>query len=240
MPVERPGFGVELQSAAKRLAAASWAGLIAGFLVGGIGGRLAMFVLRLTSDPSLRGAETDDGFIIGSFTTDTGFLILLTTAAGVIGGALYLLIRPFLPEDHRVAATALLAALLGAPAVIRPGGIDFTLLEPLTLAIGLFVIVPALQGAVTALAAERFLARAEASRSSNWILVIVMLLPIAATGIFGAALVAILFVGWAIARAYGTTLGLDRDRVVLAGRVVLIALGAWLLFVLQGDVRAIL
>ena len=38
---------------------------MAGLLVGGVGGRVAMLLLRLTSDPRLRGLETDDGFTIG-------------------------------------------------------------------------------------------------------------------------------------------------------------------------------
>src|SRR5687767_6116058 len=74
------------------------AGLICGAIIGGIGGRLAMFVLRLTSDDSLRGLETDDEFIIGSFTSSTFFLIFLTTIAGFAGGLLYLAVRDWLPR----------------------------------------------------------------------------------------------------------------------------------------------
>lgn len=48
-------------------------GLVTGLLIGGVGGRLAMFLLRLTSSESLHGVETDDGFIIGSLTSDTFF-----------------------------------------------------------------------------------------------------------------------------------------------------------------------
>lgn len=48
-------------------------GLVTGLLIGGVGGRLAMFVLRLTSSETLHGLETDDGFIVGSFTSDTFF-----------------------------------------------------------------------------------------------------------------------------------------------------------------------
>ena len=37
-----------------------------------------MLMLRLTSDPTLRGLETDDGFVIGRFSGDTVFLLILT------------------------------------------------------------------------------------------------------------------------------------------------------------------
>jgi hypothetical protein len=40
-----------------------------------VGGRLAMLLLRLTSDPVLRGVSTDDGFTIGRFSAQTIFLL---------------------------------------------------------------------------------------------------------------------------------------------------------------------
>ena len=50
----------DLAAVAKPLAAAITAGFVAGLTIGGVGGRLAMFVLRLTSDPAVRGLETDE------------------------------------------------------------------------------------------------------------------------------------------------------------------------------------
>ena len=44
------------------------AGAIAGLLIGGIGGRLAMLLLRLTSDEIVLGLTSDDGFEIGVVT----------------------------------------------------------------------------------------------------------------------------------------------------------------------------
>ena len=49
----------------------------AGFLVGGVGGRIAMFVLRLTSTDSVRGTQSDDGFTIGQLSGATVFLLSL-------------------------------------------------------------------------------------------------------------------------------------------------------------------
>jgi ABC-type maltose transport system permease subunit len=44
----------DLLASARRLSAGVVGGLATGALIGGVGGRLAMFVLRVTSDPSLQ------------------------------------------------------------------------------------------------------------------------------------------------------------------------------------------
>ncbi len=63
------------------------AGGLGGALIGGIGGRLAMFILRLTSSDAVRGVESDDGFIIGRFNViDTLNLIAATAVMGAIAG----------------------------------------------------------------------------------------------------------------------------------------------------------
>ena len=62
------------------------AGAISGALIGGVGGRIAMLVLRLTSSDRLRGATTDDGFEIGVITFATVQLIILTGIIGAVGG----------------------------------------------------------------------------------------------------------------------------------------------------------
>jgi hypothetical protein len=77
----------DLASPGATLASGVSAGFISGLLIGGVGGRLAMFLLRLTSDPALRGAQTDDGFTIGVFSTETLFLLGVTAGLGILGGA---------------------------------------------------------------------------------------------------------------------------------------------------------
>ena len=93
-------FRADALDALRFVAAGVVAGFVWGAVIGGLGGRIAMFVLRLTSDPRVRFLETDDGFGIGSFTFDTGFLVFLTAVVGVIGGVAYL-------------------------GVIEPGGVNF-------------------------------------------------------------------------------------------------------------------
>ena len=181
----------DVAAAARPLAAAVTAGFIAGLTIGGVGGRLAMFVLRLTSDPALRGLETDDGFTIGIFSGATLFLVFLTAIAGAVGGVAYLAVRAWLPKRARPWLFGTLTGVVGGALVIRPDGIDFTLLEPLWLAVVMFVALPASYGVAVSLLGERFLA--SDSFNGPWASVagLVLLLPL---GLFGPAGVAVLAV----------------------------------------------
>lgn len=119
------------------------AGGLGGFAFGGVGGRIAMFVLRLTSDDSVRGIESDDGFIIGRFdVADTGNLLFVTAVMGAIVGLIVVAGRPFLPKHGMPFAWALAGAITGGALLIQRDGVDFTLLEPHWLAVSLFVAIP--------------------------------------------------------------------------------------------------
>ena len=105
----------DLKASARRVSAAVVGGLVTGVVVGGVVGRFAMFVLRVTSDPSLHGVKTDDGFIIGRFSAETLFLLLATAALGVLGGILYLGVRRWLPERQRAALAGVFGGSSEAP-----------------------------------------------------------------------------------------------------------------------------
>jgi hypothetical protein len=170
------------------------AGLICGAVVGGVGGRLAMFVLRLTSDDALHGRETDDGFAIGAVTSATLFLILFAALLGAAGGLVYLGVREWLPPRWRPVLLALVGATVGGTMVIQPDGIDFTLLDPLWLAVVLFVLLPAGYGAGLSLLTERFVRSARWQRSRwRWIAVLPLGLVVLAGGLTG--LVVLLLAG---------------------------------------------
>ena len=144
-----------------RFGAAALGGMAAGFLVGGVGGRLAMFILRLTSDDSVRGIESDDGFTIGQITGESFFLIAATTLFGTVLAFGYLAVRRWLPERSRPLQAAVFFGLVGGAAVIKPDGVDFTFLDPLWLAVVLFVALPAGYGWLMAALVERLVARPE-------------------------------------------------------------------------------
>lgn len=138
------------------------AGAIAGFLVGGIGGRLAMLLLRLTSPEIVLGVTSDDGFVIGSVTAQTFQLMFGMTVLGAINGVLYATLRTAIPKRLRLLLWAGFAALFGGSIIVHEDGVDFTLLEPALLAILLFVALPGLAAALVVLLVERW------SRATPW------------------------------------------------------------------------
>lgn len=142
-------------------------GLLCGALIGGAGGRLAMLLLRITSDDSVRGLESDDGFTIGAFTGDTLFLVGATTFLGGLGGLAYMAVRGWLPARWRALLFGTLAAALGGFLVIRPEGVDFTLLAPVPLAVGLFIALPGAYGASLSLLTEKLVGSVDFKRS-HW------------------------------------------------------------------------
>lgn len=133
----------------RTMAAATAVGLALGLLLGGIGSRLAMRALFLTSDPSVRGLVSDDGFRIGQFNAAaTLSLLVVGTVIGVIGAIVYLAVRPFLvgPGWLRWTTCALGAGAVVGSMIVHDDGVDFTVLAPRWFAIALFAAIPALFG----------------------------------------------------------------------------------------------
>ncbi|MEO8697537.1 MAG: hypothetical protein ABI658_28815 [Acidimicrobiales bacterium] len=137
------GFRPTFVHMLRRAWLAGAAGGFAGFLIGGVGGRLAMFILRLTSEDFVRGAESDDGFTIGKFSLQTGFLLIVTAALGSIAAVLYMGVRPALPPRWRRAMWATACGAIGGAAIVHRDGVDFKVLEPTSLAIAMFIAIPA-------------------------------------------------------------------------------------------------
>lgn len=124
-------------------------GIPAGVVVVGLGSRVAMFILRITSPASVRGVESDDGFTIGTVTlAGTYNLLLLGAAVGLIGAGAYMLVSPWLigPLWFRRLTTGLASAVVAGSMLVHADGIDFNLLKPKWLAIGLFVALPGVFG----------------------------------------------------------------------------------------------
>lgn len=136
------------------------AGALAGFVWGGVGGRLAMRIIFLSSDDRVRGLTSDDGFEIGRFSADTIFLLIFASFLGMAGGLGYGLIRMLLEGPRWLIAIAVgvaAAAAAGGGFIVQSDGIDFRLLGPLWLTVGLFLLIPGAWGVTVVLLTERLL-----------------------------------------------------------------------------------
>lgn len=134
------------------------AGAIAGLVVGGVGGRLVMLMLRLTSPDVVDGMLSDDGFEIGVVTTETFQLLAAMAFLGAINGSLYVVLRTSIPARARMAIWPLFAVAVGGANVVHADGVDFQLLEPALLAIVSFLLLLGGAALVVVVLAERWLA----------------------------------------------------------------------------------
>jgi len=233
----------ELERWMRRVSIGVSTGAIAGLVIGGVGGRLAMFVLRLTSSPSLHGVETDDGFTIGVFSLATLFLLLITALIGVLAGLVYLVIRTWLPGRWRPWLFGAFGGLVGGTLLVQPDGLDFRLLEPLPLAITFFIAIPAGCGFAISRSVERRFADASerTPTSASWMVGLLPLVLLLATGPLGFALVAITIGAGVVARSvpmasviWGST------AFVWIGRLGLAAIAAIASVTLVRDIAEIL
>lgn len=159
MHVTRPSLRDDARAVAWWVLVGAGSGAIAGFLIGGIGGRLAMMLLRLTSSDAVLGITSDDGFEIGVVTSETFNLILLTTMLGAANGVLYAALRTAIPRRLRLPLWAVFAAAAGGASFVHEDGVDFQLLEPPAFAVVLFVALPGLAAALVVALVERWIVR---------------------------------------------------------------------------------
>ena len=235
------------RSVAGRLSSAALIGFLTGAIVGGVGGRIAMLVLRLTSDPSVRGLESDDGFTIGVVSSETAFLVMATAFLGVVGAVVYLVIRPWVPPHLRPWTSGIVAGVVGGAAVIRPDGIDFRLLSPVSLAVAMFIALPAAYGFVLAVLVERRFQRPAGRRWRSFIglALLIPLLPLPITlGLrsslaFG-VVVAVVVVVWFLGRGAGLASTWTSPVVTWLGRTAVAVLTALAGAALIRDVVAVL
>jgi hypothetical protein len=147
----------DLRELAWRCLVAIGAGAIIGMVMGGLGGRLVMFVIRRGSDGSVQGLLTDDGFRIGQFTTATLFLVSVAAGLGGVTGALYLALRSSLPRRGRATMWGAGVGLFTSADVLMPDKFDFAALEPKPFIVTSFVVLPVVAALTIAVATERLL-----------------------------------------------------------------------------------
>ena len=217
------------------------AGITVGVLVAGFGSRLAMLVLRLTSSRFVRGVVSDDGFIIGRVTLGGTYnLLVLGAVVGVIGAGVYRLVGPRLigPLWFRRLTVALACAAVVGSMLVHDDGIDFHLLTPQWLAIGLFVALPAAFGWAIGAAVDRS-RRASPSGWRRWgvPIVLVVCFPPVVVALVPIAVVVVVLV--AIDRTGGMD-GLRSNRTyVFAVRSVWLVIAGAGLLALTNDIVAL-
>jgi hypothetical protein len=151
-----------VELAVRRLAAITVAGAVLGVLVGGVGGRLAMMLLAALN-PRAAGVTSDDGFTIGQLTVG-GTAQLLGTAwqLGLVGAFVYALLRGLMigPRWFRVLSISVGSGVVVGALIVHTDGVDFTLLQPVSLTVGIFVAIPVVYAALLTLLAEHWIAEA--------------------------------------------------------------------------------
>lgn len=224
---------------ASYLASALLGGIAGGFVIGGIGSRVAMLILRLTSGDSVVGLISDDGFQIGRLSSDTFFLLLFGTALGAGVGVLYLVSRPWIRDRWRAPAFGLLGGLVGGSAIVHADGIDFRLLEPVWLAVVMFIALPAAGAATIGFLVEKLLERRQRGGGSRSWIVFLPLLGLVVLGPLGLALVVLIPLGIALNRKIPLVSIWTSQTVAWLGRGALIVWGAVAALALVNDLRGI-
>lgn len=221
--------------------------VIAGFLVGipviGVGSRLAMLLLRITSPDTVVGATSADGFTIGQFSLGGTYnLLMMGVGLGVLGAAVYLAVKPLLfgPAWFRRLATGVGSGSVVASIVINPASVDFVILEPEWLAIGLFVALPTMFGIVIGLVVDWVATRdmGAATTTRSWVLPVALLAPFPLSWIV-AVLVAGVLGLWLLLRDSLLASKVARPALRLAGQVAIVVAAAAGGLALQSDIGAI-
>jgi len=143
----------------RSLLAAVLGGAVSGLLVGGVIGRLGMRLIAVTSPDIAQSRLTDDGARVGAFTLSgsLSLAIALAVGTGLVVGPIYLIARRALPSSRagRVGGFALLTGSVGGALFVHDHpSFDYSILAPAWLAVTIFLLVPALAGATTALLTE--------------------------------------------------------------------------------------
>ena len=150
------GFRHNLVATTRSVLLGAAAGAWAGFLIGGVGGRVAMGLLRVTSPDTVRGRISDDGFEIGQISAATVFLLAITTGLGAVVGVVYIAVRRAVPGRWGRWGWIFVGTTVGGSLLLHADGVDFNLLEPTWLAVTLFILIPAGGAALMAFWVERW------------------------------------------------------------------------------------
>ena len=218
------------------------AGVTAGILAAGAGGRLVMRLLAVTAGPTAQGQITEANEIVGRISVGgtVGFFLFIGVPFGVAAAAAYLLLRRWLPNGRAGGLTlgVLLLIVVGTRIdPLRSNNPDFSLVGPAWVAVVAFVALGLFHGMVIAALAGRYsqalplvASRPRALAAYARLLLLIPLFLVILV-IIGVGLVAV------VVSQLQPVVALWHDRrVVMVGRVALAAVG---LVALPGFVSAL-
>jgi hypothetical protein len=226
VPAARPPVSLVVRRYLWYLTLAISAGVGAGILAAGAGGRLAMRLLAVTAGPTAQGRITEADQVVGRISAEgtLGFIVFTGLFFGAASGAAYLLLRRWLPGGRTggVVFGALLLVLAGTRLEpLRPGNPDFDLVGPGWVSVAAFAALVLFHGMLLAALAGRL------SRAVPLLALtpraIIAHVPLLLLALGSVALVAAI-VGVAVVSAsqVPAVAGVWRDRrLVTAGRVIL-------------------
>jgi hypothetical protein len=134
------------------------AGVTAGILAAGAGGRLVMRLLAVTAGPAAQGQITEANEIVGRISVGgtVGFFLFIGVPFGVAGAAAYLLLRRWLPSGGLDLGTPLLLVVGNRIDPLRANNPDFSLVGPAWVAVVAFLALGLFHGMVVAALAGRY------------------------------------------------------------------------------------
>jgi hypothetical protein len=160
-PTDGPPMGLVARRYLWYLTVAVASGVGAGILAAGAGGRLVMRLLAVTAGPDAQGRITEADEVVGRVSVDgtLGFVVFTGLFFGLVTGALYLLLRRWLPAGRAggLAYGALLLVVAGTRLdPLRPGNPDFDLVGPGWVSVAAFATLVVFHGMLVAALAGRF------------------------------------------------------------------------------------
>lgn len=154
-PSPKSGRARSIWEATAALRTAVFAGALSGAVIGGVGGRIAMRIVALV-DESAEGARTDFGATVGDITAGgTITLTVMTMIAGIVGGALYMAMRRWLPGSGVVRGLSFGVVMVFGPGLIAIGEVDLQIFEPALPIFAMFAAVQLMYGIVVAIIFDR-------------------------------------------------------------------------------------
>jgi hypothetical protein len=130
------------------------AGLMVGIVLAGLGGRLVMRLAALLV-PDAAGSLTEQGFVVGTITPagTMGLIVAFGLFGGAVVGAVWVVIRPWLPTSPaaRAIVAVPIALGLGTTVLVDAGNPDFFILGHDPVIVGSLVLLIAAFGPAMAL-----------------------------------------------------------------------------------------